>query len=120
VNQLAFYRSRCAAVPQPAAADTARAAAADSARRAAPPVPRPDTAAPARFEVQVAATRSRTQAQTIAHRVERSGERARIVAGTDRYFRVRAGPYLGRKEADAALVRLRRLLGGHPIVVAAP
>ena len=68
----------------------------------------------------MAATRSSTQAQSIAHRVERSGERSRIVTGTDGYLRVRAGPYVSRKEAEAAVARLRRLLHGHPIVVSVP
>jgi len=133
-NQVAFYRSRCtAAVLQPRAAADSAAPADTSHRQAAAPAPaqaRPpvtaDSAAPraapphtAQFEVQVAATRSRSQAQSVAHRVERSGESARIVTGADGYFRVRTGPYVSRKEADAAVVRLRRLLHGHPIVVSA-
>jgi len=126
-NQVAFYRSRCtAALLQPrAAADTAAPPAPDTARRAAPPTPaRADTAAtpphPPQFEVQVAATRSTTQAQSVAHRVERSGEQSRIVTGADGFLRVRAGPYVSRKEADAAVARLRRLLHGNPIVMSVP
>ncbi len=130
VNQVAFYRSRCTAVAlqQRQAPDTARPAAAETARAAAPAPAKPETAAapapapaPApQFEVQVAATRSRTQAQNVAHRVERSGASARIVSGNDGFLRVRAGPYVSRKEAEAAAARLRRLLGGRPIVVTAP
>jgi len=126
-NQVAFYRSRCTAallLPR-AATDTTAPPAPDTARRAAAPAPaRADTAAtpprPPQFEVQVAATRSKTQAQSIAHRVELSGERSRIVTGADGFLRVRAGPYVSRKEADAAVARLRRLLHGNPIVVSAP
>jgi cell division septation protein DedD len=70
--------------------------------------------------VQVAATRSRSQAQSVAHRAERSGERTRIVTGADGLLRVRTGPYVSRKEADAAVARLRRLLHGRPIVVSVP
>lgn len=130
VNQVGFYRSRCAAPRQPGAAptspspDSAKAPAADTARR---PSAKPDSVVapppPARapqFEVQVTATRSRSQAQSVVHRVERSGDRGRIVTGKDGYLRVRAGPYASRREADAAVVRLRRLLGGRPIVVPAP
>ncbi len=128
VNQVAFYRSRCTAVAlqQRQAPDTAKPAAAESTRAAAPAPAKPETAAapapaPApQFEVQVAATRSRTQAQNVAHRVERSGASARIVTGNDGFLRVRAGPYVSRKEAEAAAARLRRLLGGRPIVVTAP
>jgi len=129
-NQVAFYRSRCtAAVLQPPPApDTASASGGDTTRHAAAAPPRKEPVAagapaPSRgpqFEVQVAAVRSRTQAQTIAHRVERSGERARIVTGRDGLLRVRAGPYVSRKDADAAVERLRRLLHGHPIVVSLP
>jgi cell division protein FtsN len=72
------------------------------------------------FEVQVTATRSRSEAESISHRVERAGERSRIVTGRDGLLRVRAGPYVSRKEADAAVTRLKRLLHGHPIVVSAP
>ena len=127
-NQVAFYRSRCtAALRQPrAATDTATPAGADtSLRPAAAPAPaRPESVpAPAaaprvpQFEVQVTATRSRSEAESISHRVERAGERSRVVTGPDGLLRVRAGPYVSRKEADAAAARLKRLLHGHPIVV---
>jgi len=129
-NQVAFYRSRCtAAMLQPHAAGDTAAPGADTARRAAAPAPaRADTsatrAAPSahapRFEVQVIATRSKSQARSIAHRVERSGASARVVTGTDGYYRVRAGPYVSRPEAAAAAARLRRLLHAHPVVVSAP
>ncbi len=127
-NQVAFYRSRCTAVlRQPhAAAETTAPSGADTARRpaAAPAPARPESVAPPphppQLEVQVLATRSRSQAQSIAHRVERSGERTRVVTGTDGYLRVRAGPYASRREADAAVARLGRLLHGHPVVVSVP
>ncbi len=130
-NQVRFYRSRgTAALLQPGpAADSATPAAADTSRRpsAAPAPAKADSVAPAapparnpQFTVQLIATRSRSQAQTIAHRAERSGERTRITTGTDGIYRVRSGPYVSRKEADAAAARLRRLLRGNPIVVPVP
>lgn len=130
-NQVAFYRSRCTAAllqPHPAT-DTAALQGADTSRRpaAAPAPARPESVtAPAatprapQFEVQVAATRSKSEAQSISHRVERSGERSRIVTGADGLLRVRAGPYVSRQEAEAALARLKRLLHGQPIVVSVP
>jgi hypothetical protein len=126
VNEVGFYRSRCAALPPPGPApanpppDSTKTPGADSTRRT------PAAAAPAapprapQFEVQVTATRSKSRAQSVVHRVERAGYDGRAVAGADGYLRVRAGPYASRREADAAVVRLRRLLGGHPIVVPAP
>lgn len=129
VNQVAFYRSRCSTVPQPASAapDSARPLGADTARSASAAPSQPESvAAPTQpthapqFEVQVTATRSKAQAQSVVLRVDRSGDRGRIIPGKDGYLRVRAGPYASRQEADAAVVRLRRLLGGHPIVVPAP
>ena len=127
-NQVAFYRSRCTAVlRQPRApSDSTGPAGVDTARRqaAAPTPARPESAATPphapQFEVQVTATRSKSLAQSVAHRVELSGERTRVVTGTDGYLRVRAGPYVSRKEADAAVARLRRLLHGHHIVVSVP
>jgi cell division septation protein DedD len=127
-NQVAFYRSRCTAVlRQPRApSDTTGPTGVDTARRqaTAPTPARPESVAPPphapQFEVQVVATRSRSLAQSVAHRVERSGERSRIVTGADGFLRVRAGPYVSRKEADAAVARLRRLLHGNPIVVGVP
>jgi hypothetical protein len=127
-NQVGFYRSRCSALVQPAgpAPDSTRAVGADTTHRAraAGPTTADTAATPTaprapQFEVQVTATRSRSLAQSVVHRVERSGERGRIVAGDDGYLRVRAGPYVSRREADGAVARLRRLLGGHPIVVPA-
>jgi cell division septation protein DedD len=131
-NQVAFYRSRCTAAVLQAHAppDTAAPARADTTRRpAAAPTPARAESAVARapspprapqFEVQVAAVRSQTQAQSIARRVERSGERTSTVAGPDGLLRIRVGPYASRKDADAAVARLRRLLHGHPIVVSVP
>ena len=68
----------------------------------------------------MAATRSKSEAQSISHRVERSGERSRIVTGADGLLRVRAGPYVSHQESEAALARLKRLLHGQPIVVSVP
>jgi cell division septation protein DedD len=141
LNQIAFYRSRCGAQIVAPPPDTARAAApaaprgpGDTAHPAAPaaaptPTTRPahaeSAAVPpprraAQFEVQVAATRAKGTAQAVLDRLTRSGEHARIVAGTDGYLRVRAGPYPTEREATAAATRIGTLLGGHPFVVPVP
>jgi cell division protein FtsN len=132
VNQIAYYRSRCpaalAAAPPtgpavPARADTP-AARADTARggaRAGGVVPPTAPASrPQQFEVQVTATRSSRSAHAMLERVKRAGLNGRIVAGADGYQRVRAGPFSTRRDAEAAAERLRRTVGGHPLVVPAP
>jgi hypothetical protein len=133
LNQVTFYRSRCAGVlarlhadsapPNvPAGApppDTTRRAA-SAAKPAGAPAPAPAaTAAPApAYEVQVRATRSRPGADALLARLQHAGFTGRIVTGTDRLLRVRAGPFADQRDAAAAAERLRRLLGGHPFVVA--
>jgi SPOR domain len=128
VNQVAFYRSRCAGVLARLHADSTTpaapaSAAPDMARRpaAAPEPPAPVRAAapppPSSFEVQVRATRSRRSADALLARLRQAGFKGRIVTGHDGLLRVRAGPFAGQHDADAAADRLRHLLGGHPFVV---
>ncbi len=132
LNQVAFYRGRCAVVQSMQRADTALARPAPAA-----PAPAPDTTHPAaapappaatapaataaapapRFEVQVRATRSDRIARDVAARVTREGMHAHVDKGSDGILRVRVGPYASEHEATAAADRLRRLLGGHPFVV---
>jgi len=129
VNQIAYHRSRCPAslagaprgqAPPAARADTAAVARADTARRAAPAAaPLAPPAPPTRFEVQVTATRSSRAARATLERVRKTGMSARIVTGADGFQRVRAGSFSNRRDAEAAADRLRRALGGHPLVVPA-
>ena len=65
------------------------------------------------------ATRSSRSAQAMLERVRKTGMSARIVTGADGYQRVRAGSFSNRRDAEAAAERLRRALGGHPLVVPA-
>jgi len=136
LNQVAFYRSRCAVVARLSRADSSKPGSAPSVAPAetthpaagsrapgtppppaaaapAPPVPAP----PAQFEVQVRATRSERAARELQSRITHEGLHARIVKGDDGILRVRAGPYASEREAADAMTRLRRLLGGHPFVV---
>ncbi len=109
VNQVEFYRGRCAAI----------SAAPPPTPAAAPP---DTTAADPRvsFEVQVAAARSEAAARAVADRLTRAGQRARIVAGEDGLRRVRLGPFATREEADQAAQAARRIAGGTPFVVRLP
>jgi len=127
LNQIAFYRSRCAAAVATLRPDTARPAA--PAEVATPAVTKPARAESvavavprraAQFEVQVTATRAHRTAQAALARVTSSGEHARIAKGADGYLRVRAGPYATEHEAATAATRIRKALGGHPFVVPVP
>jgi hypothetical protein len=120
LNQIAFYRSRCGALIAAPPPDTAHPAAPPAATGHAESTAAPAPHRAAQFEVQVAATRARGTAQAALDRLTRSGEHARIVAGTDGYLRVRAGPYPTEREATAAATRIGTLLGGHPFVVPVP
>lgn len=104
LNQLAFYRTRCAAVAAPPRADTSTGV-------------RNQATAGGPYEVQIAATRSSQTAQDLLARVTRAGLHGRVVAGSDSLYRVRVGPYPTEHAADDAVVRLRRLFGGQPFVV---
>ena len=124
LNQVAFYRGRCAAVPAAPRADTTNPAAGrgappDTARPAA----RPDSTSTgrpvARFDVQVTATRSSRTAQGLLDRLTKAGQPGHVVKGSDGLLRVRVGPFATEAEATAAVTRLRRSVGGHPFVVPA-
>ena len=134
LNQVAFYRGRCATVAAAPKPDTAPPSGqGDSAARpapapaapahpAAPAAPRADSAPASRapaFEVQVTATRSSRAAQATLDRLTRAGQHGRIVKGTDGILRVRAGPFQTEHEAATAAARLKTALGGHPFVVPA-
>ena len=138
-NQLNFLYQRCGAdmqggggadsarrmqdsVPAPSAppapADTARPA--DStARPRTDSLPRPSPAAKARFRVQVAAVGTPGAADHAAGRIEKLGYSAVIVRERGLY-KVRAGAFATRDEAQAAVGKVKAALGGSPFVVAEP
>jgi cell division septation protein DedD len=106
------------AQPPASPADTGRTAA------ARPPRPRPDTSAPARpararYRVQVAAVATPGAADDAADAAEKLGYPAVIVRERGLY-KVRAGAFPTREEAQAAAGRIKSSMGGHPFVVAMP
>lgn len=122
LNQVAFYHGRCAGVaaaPRPDTAHPVAPAAADTARPAARTDSASTSRSPARFEVQLTATRSSRTAQALLDRLTGAGQQGRIVKGSDGLLRVRAGPFTTEAEASAAATRLKRSFGGHPFVVPA-
>jgi cell division septation protein DedD len=92
--------------------DTARPVAAP-----APATPIPPAVASGEYEVQVAAARSDTAAQRIAARFTGAGMTARVLAGSDGYFRVRLGPYATLQAARDAALAARRFVADRPFVV---
>lgn len=103
--------------PVPAAAVTPPR---DTARPVAAPAPAP-TVPPAvasgEYEVQVAAARSDSAARRIAARFTGAGMTARVIAGSDGYFRVRLGPYATLQAARDAALAARRFVADRPFVV---
>jgi cell division septation protein DedD len=142
LNRVAFYRSRCGAVPPtsdagpgapsaplltpqvpaespsrapaPTRTDTARATPAPSPRPAAAP---PPPAATGRFTVQVAAVRTDREEQDVLRALRRAGHEGRVVVGDDGFRRIRVGGYATEAEALSAVRRLRPVVGGRPFVV---
>jgi cell division septation protein DedD len=111
-NRLGFLSQRCGSVSDTAAAAAAstRVASADTGAAAA--------AEPA-FRVQVAAVGSRKAAEELAARVRSAGLTS-VTTQEKGLYKVRAGEFATRAEAQAAAARLKAKLGGSPFVVAGP
>jgi rare lipoprotein A len=79
--------------------------------------PKRPTAAPPRFRVQVAAVATPGAADDAASKAEGLGFPAVIVRERGLY-KVRAGAFATRQEAQAAVSKLKAGIGGSPFVVA--
>ena len=127
-NQLGYLFQRCGTAEAAAAPPDSLPRPADSTTPSPPPGP-PPTAAPAptpapapartRFRVQVAAVATPGAADDAASKVEQLGYEALIVRERGLY-KVRAGAFGTREEAQAAVGKLRAGLGGTPFIVAEP
>ncbi len=106
-NQLEFQRDRCRALMV-----------ADTSRAAAPPPP-PAAAPAVGWTVQVAAFRSRADAEGTMARLRRLNITATVVH-EGAWFKVRAGPYRDQAAAREAQARIRQSLGGQPFLVPPP
>jgi cell division septation protein DedD len=102
-------------------ADTSRAGDSTRTRTAATP---PDSSAPvstqgakARYRVQVAAVATPGAADDAADTAEKLGYPAVIVRERG-FYKVRAGTFATRDEAQAAVKRIKSRMGGNPFVVA--
>jgi cell division septation protein DedD len=71
------------------------------------------------FRIQVAAVKTAAAAEAAASRVERAGF-STVIIREGGYYKVRAGAYATRDEAQAGTAKLRAKVGGRPFVVAEP
>jgi SPOR domain len=121
-RQLGFLYQRCAtAPPAVAAGDTAAAAkpADSAAARVADSLPQRAPTKAVKYRVQVAAVATPGAADDAATKAEELGYPAVIVRERG-YYKVRAGTFATRQEAQAAAAKLKSGMGGSPFVVAEP
>jgi hypothetical protein len=125
-RQLGFLYQRCAAAPHAVATGDSAAASkagdrpADSAAaRVADSLPRRTPAKAPKYRVQVAAVATPGAADDAATKAEELGYPAVIVRERG-YYKVRAGSFATKQEAQAAVAKLKSGLGGSPFVVAEP
>jgi hypothetical protein len=101
-NQLAYYSPRCSGVDTAKFNQVATAPKADSTRRDSAA----STASKAKFTLQIAAYKTRAEAEALVKRLKERGLEVRI-AGTTKTFRVRVGRYATRAAAAAAARELK-------------
>ncbi len=125
-NQLEYQKQRCAALvvakaadsaatPQPAAALPSK----DHRRtpKSAPSKQAPNNPAPkGSFTVQIVAAPNQMKADLDVASLKRAGFDGFVVQEGG-YFKVRAGPFAARAEAQQALAKIRAQLGGKPFIV---
>ena len=117
-NQLQYQKQRCTALitkmPEPAP---------DSARTPVREEPRPTLTSPITrpiangFRVQVIAAPTQSKADETVGRLKGVGYGAMVVREGG-FFKVRAGPFASKAEAQTALTKIRARLGGQPFIVA--
>jgi hypothetical protein len=121
-RQLGFLYQRCTTAPRAVAAGDSGAAAkpADSAAaRVADSLPPRAPPKAAKYRVQVAAVATPGAADDAATKAEQLGFPAVIVRERG-YYKVRAGTFATKQEAQAAAGKLKSGMGGSPFVVAEP
>jgi cell division septation protein DedD len=124
-NQLAYLNQRCRSLPDSAVAqanarsdsqpDTTAKARKDSVARAAAD----SSGGAARFRVQVAAVATSDAAEATAAKVRTLGFKVTTVR-EKKLYKVRAGQFATRAEAQSAAARIKAKLGGSPFVVSGP
>jgi hypothetical protein len=108
-NQLEFQQQRCQAL---VAADSAAAA-----KAAPPPPPPPPPPSPSHaWQVQVAAFRTVAETESTLERLKQLDVPKSIIQEKG-WYKVRAGPFANREQAQQALNRIKRALGVEPFLV---
>jgi hypothetical protein len=120
-RQLGFLYQRCATAPRAVAGDTGAAAkpADSAAARVADSLPQRAPTKAAKYRVQVAAVATPGAADDAATKAEELGYPAVIVRERG-YYKVRAGTFATKQEAQSAAAKLKSGMGGSPFVVAEP
>ena len=125
-RQLGFLYQRCATPPRTVASgDTAAVSKANqrpadsAAARVADSLPQRAPTKAAKYRVQVAAVATPGAADDAATKAEQLGFPAVIVRERG-YYKVRAGTFATKQEAQAAAAKLKSGMGGSPFVVAEP
>ncbi|MDZ4864526.1 MAG: SPOR domain-containing protein [Gemmatimonadota bacterium] len=103
-NRLAFLSGRC--IPAPAV---------DTTPTAKPPEP----AARTGFGVQIGAVNTDAAAQTLVANLTAAGFTGYVVQEKN-LFKIRAGPWPDRAQAQQALAKVKQKLGGAPFIVKEP
>lgn len=113
-NQLQYQRQRCAALIQKTPASAPDSVAPPAVTEPPPPRPAPVVKG---FRVQVIAAPTQAKANETIKRLKAIGYAATVVREGG-FFKVRAGPFATRNEAQTAVTKIRARLGGQSFVVA--
>jgi hypothetical protein len=119
-NQLTYLQQRCRSLPESAVANAgAQPDSVKDKKDSASHAPGDSTARAGRYQVQVAAVATSGAADAAAAKVRGLGFTVTTVR-EKKLFKVRAGQFATRAEAQAAASRIKSKLGGSPFVVSGP
>jgi hypothetical protein len=119
-NQLTYLKQRCRSLPDSAVATAgAKPDSAKNTKDSVTHAPADSTARAGRYQVQVAAVATSGAADAAAAKVRALGLTATTVR-EKKLFKVRAGQFATRAEAQAAASLIKSKIGGSPFVVSGP
>jgi len=119
-NQLAYLNQRCRSLPDTAVANAGgQTDSAKAKKDSVSPAPADSAGRAARFRVQVAAVATSDAADATAGKLRALGFAVTTVR-EKKLYKVRAGQFATRAEAQSAAARIKAKLGGSPFVVSGP